>query len=580
MVKLKTLSHPQYIQPIIDATTVPKFINPLPIPQKIDKRKGGKLTITMSEFYQDLGLLGANDDNILLTKVWGYNGTYPGPTILVTSNKKLIVEYHNNLKVLPLLPIDSSIHWAFSHNGLDIKKVGVPLVPHLHGGHTESNSDGLPEQWWTPDLEYTGNYFVKNIYTYDNDQESSILWYHDHTLGITRLNVYAGLSGFYLIQDENELEMIKNNQLPTGPYDIELLIQDRMLYPNGDLAFPNQPFDQKKCPNKLELLKWNQNQPSIQPEFFGDIILVNGKAWPKLDVEPRQYRFRLLNGSDSRFYNLRIKRFCNKNIKKNINDYLSFYIIGSDGGFLDKAVKVTNLLISPSERYDIIVDFSDKKIGGNKYLLTNSAAFPYPKGKKPNPETAGKIMLFSINKSLNTFVYSLTDLPTVLRSEPIQSLAMQISSKSKVRKLLLFETIDKYGRKLPSLGTIDQGILSWDDKITENPKANVVEIWEIYNTTTDAHPIHIHQGSFQILDRQKFEANQNQKNGKLCNIKKIGNSKFPKAYERGWKDTVIANPGEITRIIDKFDLLGRFVWHCHIISHEDHEMMRPFFVRK
>ncbi len=223
---------------------------------------------------------------------------------------------------------------------------GIPTVVHLHGGHTESASDGLPEQWFTQNFAVKGPTFVKENYYYENTQEAATLWYHDHALGITRLNVYAGLAGFYLLTDNNEENLQANNTLPSGEYDIEIVLQDRMFSDNGELFYPST--DPDIIPN------FNDGTPTLPlppgpsaiAEFFGDFIVVNGMVWPKLDVEPRQYRFRMLNGSDSRFYILQLS---NGN---------SFYVIGTDDGLLENPVTNTQLLIAPGERYDIVVDFT------------------------------------------------------------------------------------------------------------------------------------------------------------------------------------------------------------------------------
>ena len=204
----------------------------------------------------------------------------------------MIYLWENKLKVAKgplqhLFPIDVSIDWAL-YGRSDWKTLGVPVVTHLHGGHTESASDGLPTAWYTPDFAVKGSGFVKSRLHYANDQEAATLWYHDHTMGITRLNAYAGLAGYYLITDANETRLQAANQLPAAPYDIGLVIQDKMFTSSGQLVYTTMP-EASGTPEE-----------SIMPEFFGNIILVNGKAWPVLEVEPRPYRFRILNGSDSR----------------------------------------------------------------------------------------------------------------------------------------------------------------------------------------------------------------------------------------------------------------------------------------
>lgn len=559
--QLPAIIDPLYTQPIADPMAIPKFVNPLPIPARNDMTGGGLMTITMSQFQQDLGLLGPVTPPTppLLTTVWGYNGSYPGPTIVAKRGNPVDIQWVNNLNYSSHpLPVDMTIHWAGSHMMGSLFDYGIPVVPHLHGGHTESASDGLPEQWWTP-LGMTGATFVKTLYTYDNDQEAATLWYHDHVLGITRLNVYMGLAGFYLLRDATEEALILNNSLPSGPYEIEVVIQDRMFYPNGEFAYPDVP-----AMNMPGFTPW-PGGPSAQPEFFGEIILVNGKAWPIMDVQRRQYRFRFLNGSDSRFYNMRLVGPLNTTVP------LWFTQIGTEDGLLPSPVQRRELLVGPGERYDVVVDFSDPALAGQTIIVRNNARAPFPKGATVNPNTAGQIMAFRVGTA------AVTDpviLPATLRGPiipPIQT--------GETRSLLLHESVDEYGRLKPMLGTTTGGVKNWADPITETPPLNAVEVWQVYNTTPDAHPIHLHLVAFQILSRQKFTATQNPATGALTNVSLKGQPSIPGPEEMGWKDTAIMYPGEVTTVIAMFDRPGRYVWHCHILSHEDHEMMRPFHVQ-
>ena len=533
--------------PLLNAATHPKFIVPVAVPPLIDARAGGHFDIGVSEFTQSLGLFAPGDNLPLTTKLWGYHGSYPGPTILARRNVPVSVKWTNGLGGKKhLLPIDTSLHWA-NPLGLTHAARGysgpVPIVAHLHGGHTRSDSDGLPDAWFTPGFAQTGRLF-NPVYTYDNDQEAATLWYHDHALGVTRLNVYAGLAGFYLLSDANEDAL----NLPSGPYEIGLAIQDRMFTADGQLYYPSEP-EEPGAP-----------EPSVLPEFFGDFILVNGRAWPFLEVEPRLYRFRMLNGSDSRFYTL----------------YLSsgqrIWQIGTDSGLLNEPVSMDQLTLGPGERADVLLDFTNR--AGQQIILRNHARAPFPKGAAPDPRTVGQIMAFRVTKPLNTVV-PLATIPSSLRplAGPIQSLGQTGTT----RKLLLFEGADQYGRLQPALGTIN-GALLWSDPVTEEPRLNDIEVWEVYNSTEDAHPIHLHLVSFQIVSRQHFSAYQNPTTGALSGIRLMGRPKVPQPNERGWKDTAIMFPGEVTRIIAKFDRRGEYVWHCHILSHEDHEMMRPYRV--
>jgi spore coat protein A len=542
----------------LDPLTQPKFVNPLPVPSVINGLNGGTFTISISQFYQDLGLRNPVTGQPMLTPVWGYNGTYPGPTIVAHKDVPLQFYWVNNLydpstlKPLPhLLPIDTTIMWALKDVS-NWRQYGVPVVTHLHGGHTEAESDGGPLSWYTPFFTKKGEEFYKGQaepFKYDNDQNAATIWYHDHALGITRLNVYCGLAGFYVLTDDNEQQLKAAHKLPADPYDIGLAIQDRMFTTDGKLFYP------------AELEEQNEPSPTIVPEFFGNFILVNGKAWPVLDVEPRQYRFRILNGSDSRFYNL----------------YLSgnntFTQIGSDQGLLPTPVQLNQMLLGPGERSEIMIDFSNPSLLGRTIILRNNAKAPYPAGDVVDPRTTGLIMAFHINKPLNSD-FPLTTLPATL----LPSISPMVQN-GPIRKLLLFEGEDEFERIQPMLGTVDGGAMDFDDPVTENIKLNDTEIWEFYNTTVDAHPIHLHLVKFQVISRQKFMGTVDEHTGKLSNIRLIGQPKLYNQDEHGWKDTHIVPPGEVTRVIAKFDRLGKYVWHCHILSHEDHDMMRPFIVQ-
>lgn len=571
---------------LLDPLSVPKYVNSLPDPTVIDATDGGRLNLAMRQTEQWLGLVDADNDP-LMTKVWGYQWqgsvTYPGPTIEARSGVPVDVQWRNQLPNTHLLPVDTSLHMA------NPAKQGIATVTHLHGGHTESASDGLPDAWFTQGWRERGSEFVKRVYTYDNDQEAATLWYHDHALGITRLNVYAGLAGFYLLRDDNELNLINHGVLPSGSYEREIVIQDRLFTDEGQLTLPTEP--ELECPLPNGQPCDPTPNPSAVAEFFGDVIVVNGMAWPELDVARQQYRLRLLNGSDSRFYLLEFR-----------DNYgmsgAPFLQIGTDDGLLENPVALNRLLLAPGERADVVVDFG-QFAAGTEVLLRNFGPDEPFKGfnddgslsdgqggtlDPADPQTTGQIMRFSVMGG--DVAPPTVDENTMLRP-PIQPLI----STAENRNLVLFEGLDNYGRLQPLLGTLDEGSLGWFEPITENPTLDSVEVWEIYNTTADAHPIHLHLVSFQILSRESFtgtveEKHQHQHNGAvgiggilLASSIVLGDDARPPApNEDGWKDTVVAMPGEVTRVIAHFDRPGLYVWHCHILSHEDHEMMRPFYV--
>lgn len=507
---------------------LPKFIDPLPIPPVLKaKWKNGRSTyyeVSMIENRQSL------HSELPPTTIWGFEGIYPGPTIEVNSGEKVYVKWKNKLPYKHFLPIDHTVH------GAEEDKPDVRTVVHLHGGRTEPGSDGYPDAWFTKNFAIKGSFFQKEIYEYTNGQSARCLWYHDHAIGITRLNIYSGLAGFYLIRDQRERML----NLPGDPYEIPLMIQDRSFHEDGSLAYPDQP----ETPI-------TGISPSIIPSFFGDTILVNGKVWPHLDVEPRKYRFRILNAANARFFHL------------SMDSGQFFYLIGTDSGFLEKPVQVTDLLLAPAERVDVIVDFSNQT--GQTIVLKNDAPTHFPGGDPVNEETTGIVMQFRVVKPLAGIDTSV--IPAYL--EPIYWIPERAAVHE--RFLELSEEKDRLGRSFFLLAK-----KTWDEPITENPQVRTTEIWSFVNTNHDNHPIHIHLVQFQILDRRPFDVKLFKKTGQ---IRYTGNPVASELQERGWKDTVRCPPEQVTRVIVPFyPYSGQYVWHCHMLEHEDYEMMRPYVV--
>jgi spore coat protein A len=505
-----------------------KFVDELPILPVLKPRWKDQFhtyyEVNMTEFKQSLHRE-LND-----TTVWGYEGSYPGPTIEVESGEKVFVKWINNLPAKHLLPVDYTVHGAHK----DVPEVRT--VVHVHGASVEPESDGYPEAWFTKGFKQVGPYFPKKVYRYDNYMRACTLWYHDHALGITRLNVYAGLAGFYLVRDQQERLL----NLPCGQYEIPLIIQDKSFNKDGSLYYPRQP--EKPVP---------ELETSVVPEFIGDTILVNGKVWPYLKVEPRKYRFRLLNASNTRFYRIKL------------DSGQLIYQIGTERGLMEYPIGVKEIMLAPAERADVIIDFTN--LVGKNIIMTNDAPAPFPTGDPPNPNTVGTLMQFRVTLPLSSIDTSV--IPSYLG--PLPKLREQ--SASKRRYLTLDDITDQYGRELMLLDG-----KRWDDPITENPKWGSTEIWHLINLTGDTHPIHVHLIDFQILDRRAFDVERFKKE-KVIHY--TGPSIPPEPQERGWKDTVRANPNQVTRIIMKFDTYtGLYVWHCHILEHEDYDMMRPYVV--
>ncbi len=621
-------------------------INALAPNFKYRAKPGNIYNVGIQQAVQMTGLKNAAG-NPLPTTIWGYseNGTqptWPGKTFEVQSNQPVTVNWSNALtdtlgSPLPhILPVDKSLHWCYSlagYEAIDIATDGVPLVPHLHGGHSDSPADGNPEYFFGTTVASRGPRWVSNSNVYDNSQTAGTLWYHDHALGITRLNVYAGLAGFYIVRDAMDTGNHNNPMtLPAKQYELAYAIQDRMFKDTGELFYPafkgDPSWDAFITPAVNAKLP-TPGGPSALAEFFGDHIVVNGKLWPKANVEPRNYRMRLLNGCDSRFMRLRFRQVPRPATDlKAASAPLNFTVVGTDQGLLRQSVTVTEIDFMPGERLDIVFNFASVRPGYRVIVenILGDAPFdgttPAPQTLDPNRRT-DRIMAFDVITPLNPNV---PDRFTDFGPANPGSYKNITSAPVRVRKLGLYEGTDQYGRLMPLLGTAERvedingnivnGSLSWGDPITENPNVGDTEIWEIFNATVDAHPIHLHLVHFEVYRRFKFGADlvpqplithdggigtgarleninigstrnftNSSRNNTSNNINGnniLDNSRAAKigvlTTEEGPKDMVLCYPGEVTLIKVKFDKPGRFVWHCHILSHEDHEMMRPIQV--
>jgi len=535
--------------------TLSKYTEQLPIPAVVNAKAGGTFSLPMAAGFQRF------HSALPLTPAWGYGGMpYLGPTFEVKRGVPITVTARNNLGAHPLaFAIDTTLHGA-----VEADKTTPRTTVHLHGGNTEAGSDGHPEATFLPGRRFD--------YHYANNQEATTLWYHDHSLGITRLNVHAGLAGMYLVRDARDTGLAGNPiGLPSGQFELPLIIQDRMFNADGTMAFPAGP-----------LTIWS-------PEFFGDTAVVNGKVWPNLTVARGVYRFRMVNASNARVYNLYLS---NKQ---------AMFQIGSDGAMLNAPVPLTHLLLAPGERADILLDFTNLA-PGTKIQVKNNAPAPFPNGPR-NPQQGGifvrEIMQFTVS---NTTGFA-GGIPATLRATPIGTLP----APSRIRNVSLVEIPD------PATGEPIMGLLNnlfWTTGQIEQANVNTLEQWNIINTTGDTHPIHIHLIQFRLLGRQTFDVP-----GYTAAVYPVvdpttmgtgpwpvpsadafalGGLKVPDAHEAGWKDTIQANPGEITRILVPFgaqipgvpaggvpfgqSFTGSYVWHCHILDHEDNEMMQKYEV--
>jgi spore coat protein A len=514
---------------------VPRFTVPLPIPARATAVAPNAYHITQRQTEQTL------HPKLGQTTVWGYDdGTlgplYPGPTIEVQKGTPTTVTFENQLPTAHLLPLDTSI--------LPEGDATVRALTHLHGGFVSGADDGNPYDTGFEDEYRRGE--IQTV-TYPNEQPATTLWYHDHAVAITRLNVYAGLAAYYLVRDANDTGSEPNPiGIPGGAYEIPIVIQDRTFTGDGQLFYPG---------------------PGWEPEFFGDTAVVNGAPFPFLNVEPRKYRFRFLNGSNSRFYNL------------DIAGGPPFHHIGSEGGMFDRPVQRSRILILPAERADVIVDFAGFE--GKELVLRNvklpagvvSPAFPH----------MPVIMLFRVGTSVTNPVPATipTSLPGALPS---------FGTPDRERYITLEEVLDEDGEPIRS--EIDG--LRFDDPVNIQVPAGDVEDWLLINLSADTHPIHLHLPQFQVVDRRPVDVAGYQAALDAARAAGEPNPDPAPFYtggplplqtdDRGFKDTVSANPEVVTRIRSRFHLptgvtgTQRYVFHCHILEHEDNDMMRPYEV--
>jgi hypothetical protein len=328
-----------------------------------------------------------------------------------------------------------------------------------------------------------------------------------------------GLAAFYLIRDSVEQSL----GLPSGEFEIPLVIQDRSFNPNGTLSYPAE----------------------LQQTFFGDTLLVNGKVWPFLLVKQGKYRFRILNGSNSRVYTL------------SLSDGASFQLIGTDGGLIDAPISMTEITLAPAERADIVIDFAGYNTL-DEIILTNSAPIKFPNPNNPTEGVIPNVMKFKVTAEAG-FTGAL---PSTLRAvDPIPENEAAGTRSFNLRRV---SEPCAGGEWLVESLAPDGSVIGahWDD-ITEYPILGTTEIWDFKNETNIMHPMHVHLVMFQVLDRTDIATGQ-----------PIPLSTYEAA---GWKDTVMALPGTKTRVIARFeDYPGKFPYHCHILEHEDHEMMRQF----
>jgi spore coat protein A len=534
----------------LDPASLTKFMDPLPLLPVLapnGTQHGLPLyEVAMTRFRQQLHA------QLPPTTLWGYDGRYPGPTLEARVGQALRVRWTNRLGSRFLLPE------AYDPNldGTNMGEPQVKTVVHLHGANVAADSDGYPEAWFTDGFDIKGPSWTTEVYEYLNRQPPAMLWYHDHAMGQTRLNIYAGLAGLYILRGEDE------PALPRGPYEIPLLIQDKMFDTDGSLLYPVR--DPATIPTGP-----NHPGPWI-PEFFGDTVLVNGKVWPYLEVEPRRYRFRILNASNARFYNLKL------------DSGQPITLIGGDQSFLPRPQALRSIVVAPAQRVDVIIDFSG--MHGN-VVLQNDARTPFPDGDDIDLPTVGQVMQFRVNRKL-------AQPDTSLAVPPAPNLpdAAALARQARVtRNLALIEFDDPAVNDEPIVALLNN--LGWGGPTSAKVKLGSIEVWNIVNVTDDAHPIHLHLVHFQLLGRQALDAPRYRRDwvGERApgtgpdpippQPYLTGKPEGPGPDETGYLDTVRVPPGQVTSIVVRFgDHTGLYPWHCHILDHEDNAMMQRFEV--
>ena len=611
----------QWTAPVLDPTKIPKYRSRLIIPPAMLPAAADPERKVADIDYYEIALRQFRQQILPWpwprTTVWSYGAVddprsflYPARTIEAQKDRPVRVKWINQLvdrrgNYLPhLLPVDQTLHWANPPGGMtqrdmetknpDLYRGPVPMVTHLHGGHALEHSDGYPAAWYLPAAQDipagyapAGTWYDtfkqsaeadlgqtwtpgSAVFQYENDQRETTLWYHDHSLGITRVNVYAGPAGFYLLRGGTDAEVEglpgpapqPNDPRGTKYYEIPIIMQDRSFNEDGSLFYPSSRefFDGFAGP----YIPDSDIAPIWNSEFFANAMVANGQTWPVLDVEPRRYRLRWLNACNSRFMFIRI--VSGDPSARPAQTALPMWQIGADGGFLPAAVSRDMIRLGPAERVDTIVDFTGIAPGTELYLINEGPDEPFGGGlpdadfAHADAPTTGRVMKFVVVPLTGQD----TSLPPDQLSLPsIAPLAAAVRTRDVTITELDSDVLAGIGPRISLLGTAADGPQRWRNPVTENPGLGDVEVWNIHNTTEDAHPIHVHQVQFEIVGRSDADGL---------------NGTPPEEGESGRKDTLTVYPGGITTIKAQFDIPGRFLWHCHILEHEDNEMMRPYHV--
>jgi spore coat protein A len=589
---------PSSTQLPLSPLTIPKFAHELPIPRVFAPTIVGggaalqhEYTIDVQKSTAQMLPPGYPDTTVMAyggqVKIPGSSATefvrsVPGSVFENIRGVRTILHWRNEITTPHFMPIDPTLHWA---NPMAMETPVAPFMPfppgyaqaqfpvahvtHLHGLMVDTASDGLAEQWFTPSPNaIVGPSYVSNDYTFPNDQPPTQLFYHDHTMGVTRLGVYAGLigAGYFIRDPANPLDQ-PTSPLPSGPYEIPLTIFDRAFFTDGELSFPR--------------VSTNPGNAYWQAGDGANTVLVNGKVWPNLNVEPRQYRFRILAAGNGRTFNVTLD---------DAGTPVPFTLIGSDGGYLPAAQVVTNVILATSERADMLADFSGFA-AGTQIIMRNAGA---------DPNTVGTIMRFTVQAGTPVPPLPLLALPAMAALPP----------DAPKRIKTFHNLIDGNGNAVRSTDGLD-----FTSPVTELPLVGSTEVWDLINIGGGSHQTHLHLIEFQVVERQNIDTAAYLRQWQLMNGFRpvtrpivvdptpylLGSPIPPLPYEAGWKDTVRSPGNQLTRIVTRWapqeaptgsvtpgvnpfsidPTTGpSYVWHCHVLGHEDNDMMRPLKIVK
>ena len=521
-----------FAQPLLDPGTLAKYIDPLPQPPI--HAQDGKWNRYP---YYEVHLRAAKQkmhSQLDSTTVFTFDGVTPGPTIRVETGSNLFVRYYNELPQHHILHVDTMINVMKGKGWGDRSR----FVAHLHGGDIPDVSDGWPTSTINPGQNA--------MHYYPSTQPAATLWYHDHSAGITRLNTYAGFAGFYIITDRHESRL----NMPSGPYELTIAVQDRTFYANGQLYYPDQ---------------WT-------PDYFGNAALVNGVVWPKQEVEPRKYRIRLLNASNGRFFSMKLLAADSTgNVAGDSAGGPAFYMVGTDQGLVNNTVVLNDptnplsprLLVAPGDRRDIIIDFAGKQ--GRYFLMHNNAPAPFDGTFPPDPE----------NPLPELFLVHVKNMTVRDRSEiPMHpgSVATPDPGQAALTRDFFLHEIDSAGRTVRALLNDKR----FTDATSDFPTLGTTEIWRYININTKVHPMHLHLVNFQVLDRTPFDMDTFRLTGRVVFT---GPAELPVEQEAGRKDMVNCPPNYVTRVLTSpFNRVGRYLHDSYDLDLQENEWMRPFEV--